>query len=208
MSAIEDDKKFALCQMAGLIGGAKNRNSGHMSKVGKIYGPIHGKRCVESGWLDEIRHLANNEEQRAWASKLGRRNVESGHLDRVRQIALNNLAINGPSEKRRASLVKHNAKMATCPKQKEHMRKAQKVSVKNRQDSSRKRSEDAILNAERNEEYLAVKPRGKFWFVSPEGLKFGTSVAAANYYGNIKNTDVQNWCKREHHGWHREIVER
>ncbi len=35
MSAIEEDKKFALCQMAGQLGGAKNRDSGHASRMGK-----------------------------------------------------------------------------------------------------------------------------------------------------------------------------
>lgn len=206
MSSIDEDKKFALCQMAGTIGGAKNRDSGHMSRIGKEYGKIWGKACVDSGHLDAIRHLANNESQRLWASQLGRENVTSGRLDKARNIALDNLKKYGMSEKRKEVLDKHNEKMKSCPKAKDNLRKAQKLSVVKQKKDASERAKSVLENAERNEEYLNVTPRGKYWYISPEDLKFGTSIAAANYYGNVKDYQIQNWCKREQHGWRRELV--
>lgn len=206
MSSIEEDKKFSLCQMAGTIGGAKNKESGHMSRIGKEYGKIQGTESVKSGQLDAIRHLANNEAQLTWASKLGRQNVESGQLDIARSVALDNLKKYGMSEKRKEALHKHNEKMKSCPKAKDNLRKAQKFSVAKQKKDASERAKSVLENAERNEEYLNVTPRGKYWYISPEGFKFGTSIAAANYYGCVKDYQVQNWCRKEQHGWRRELV--
>lgn len=206
MSGIAEDKKFYYCQMAGKVGGEANRKSGHMANVGKKYGPIKGKQNVESGFLDEIRHLANNEKQRSWARELGRRNVEEGQLHKASLKAAENRKKYGLSDKQKSALDQHNTKMRDCPKAKDNLRKQQKLSVKARKERSKQRSENTVLNAERNEEFLNVKPRGKYWYISPEGIKFGTAVAASKYYGTIKNTDVQNWCIREEFGWRREEV--
>lgn len=64
MVNIPESKKEFLCSQAGKIGGAKNRDSGHIQNLSKLYGSENGKRNVESGLLASIRHLAHNEIQR------------------------------------------------------------------------------------------------------------------------------------------------
>lgn len=207
MESVPEDRKKIICSAAGKVGGTRNRESGHMSEVGKKYGPLHGARMVESGHLDRIRPLANNEIQRQKAKELGRSNVETGRIKIALEAAWKKRREGGPTEKQQKALSEHNEKMRICPKAKENMRVAQKQSVKSRVQAAEERANWFVKNAERNEEFLEIKPRGKYWYVSPEGLQFGTSVAAANYYGNnLKDYDVQNWCKRCFAGWKREPV--
>ena len=42
----------------GLKAGGQHAESGHMSKIGKMHGPIQGKKNVESGLLEKIRPAA------------------------------------------------------------------------------------------------------------------------------------------------------
>lgn len=87
MSRIVADKKIELCSMAGKIGGAKNRDSGHMSRIGKEYGTKRGQESAINGHLDKIRTLANTPEQLKHASELGKQNVISGKLAEVAKKA-------------------------------------------------------------------------------------------------------------------------
>ena len=87
MRKIEPNKKAALASMAGKIGGQKNRLSGHMSNIGKRYGKKQGHKNVETGLLDSIRHLANNEIQQRKVRELGIRNKESGLLQKAAKQA-------------------------------------------------------------------------------------------------------------------------
>lgn len=69
---------------------------------------------------------------------------------------------------------------------------------------SRSLWEFTLESAERNTEWLLKKsPYSKYSFVSPEGLVFDSPVYAANYYGNIAAHTIDNWSKREQHGWKR-----
>lgn len=209
MSSIQEDKKFVLCQMAGKIGGNKNKSSGHMSRVGKEHGPKIGRKHAESGFLDEIRKYANNETQRAKVKALGKRNAENGQLDAAREIALKNLRENGPSEKRMKALEKHNEKMKVCPKAKENCRKASVVSNANRKKKGEDRARHLLEVAERNPEYLnQVDNKSHYKYISPEGIEFGSPTIAARYYGNMKSSDVVNWCKKNIIGWRREKIEK
>ena len=47
-----------MASLGGKIGGKKNKESGHMSKVGKKYGTIQGKKNVVSGHMKRIQKLS------------------------------------------------------------------------------------------------------------------------------------------------------
>lgn len=71
-------------------------------------------------------------------------------------------------------------------------------------ENSKSLSDSVIINAERNEEFLhKISSRSKNKFISPEGLEFDSPIFAAQYYGNVEYYIIENWCKRNQHGWSR-----
>lgn len=207
MSSIEESKKFILCSMAGSIGGKTNRDSGHASRMGKKQGPITGRSNVDSGHLDDIRGLINKEDQRERARLLGKENAENGVLDRAREIAIKNRKENGVTEETKERLRGYNKILCERDDFEELMRNLQKSGNEAKKRKSKEFSEFVIETAERNEEHLhKVHFNSKYFYVSPEGLKFGASSYAASYYGNVSAAQIANWCKREQHGWYREKI--
>ena len=58
---------------AGKIGGKKNRESGHMSRLGKQTGSIQGKKNVDTGFLLSIAHLGGSKSKdKIWIYKDGK----------------------------------------------------------------------------------------------------------------------------------------
>ncbi len=90
----------------------------------------------------------------------------------------------------------------TCPENLEKLKNTQLKSARIKADKAEARSNCVITNAERNEEWLnKVSTRSVYKFISPEGLEFDSPIYAANYYGNVKPIDIENWCKRSKYGW-------
>ena len=65
-------------------------------------------------------------------------------------------------------------------------------------------SKSVVENAERNTAFLSkTSKRSLNYFVSPENIYFESPLFAAGYYGNVEPHVIENWCKREQHGWKR-----
>ena len=105
--------------------------------------------------------------------------------------------------------LEHREKLKTIHKERmqnplhlEKVRSAQLMSASLKADNAKARSDAVIANAERNTEWLVKSsPRSVYKFISPEGLVFDSPIYAANYYGNVKALDIENWCKRSKYGW-------
>lgn len=163
-----------------------------------------GKANAESGFLDKIRPMANTPAQREHARKMAVARVKSGEHAEI--IKLANDAWRGQKHTdewkiQKSIQMKHylsdpdayNKLILSCEK-------GRKVRVEN----SEKLSQKVIQNAERNEEFLhKSSSRSKNKFISPEGLEFDSPIFAAQYYGNVEYYIIENWCKRNHHGWSR-----
>lgn len=204
MSSLKEDGLFSLRSYAGKIGGAKNIDSGHIQRLSEIYGSINGRRNVESGLLDSIRHLANNEVQLAKVAQLGRENVETGQIWEALELAWKANRGKKHSEEHKQMLSElHRERVANDPTFKERIIANCIKGNEKKKEKSKALWESVLENAERNEEFLHKKSnRALYKFVSPEGLEFESPIFAANYYGNgISSTVVENWCKRNHHGW-------
>lgn len=157
-----------------------------------------GRRNVESGHLDRIRPLANNSAQRAWARELGRKHVESGFLDKIRPLSGRKVWTQEKRDKR--SILYKEAYSA--PEKREILDAMRDTAIGVNIAKSKELAASVLENAERNEEYLHMRSsRSKNLFISPEGLKFESPIYAAKYYGNIQHYTIENWCKREMHGW-------
>lgn len=199
MKSIDSDKKVVLAGMAGKVGGAVNKTSGHMSRMGKKHGRINGLKLADNGHLDRIRHLANNEVQRSKASFNGKINIV-----KAQEVSHARLRTEGKTAKQQEAWDNHVEHMKTCPEAKDNMRRTQKIAVHRRLEYAEERFNRLLSTCERNEEFLHKKSkRSKHIVISPENLKFDSPLFAAKYYGNMSVFDVENWSKREQHGWHR-----
>lgn len=206
MASIRTDSKFELCSMAGKIGGARNKESGHIAALGKIHGKIIGQRHKESGFLESIRLLANtpvrqeklvllNQQKRetgswraclekAWEANRGAKRSEE-ICEKYRQITLKRMSEN--PEQFLGNLKDMNVKANLVKK---------------------KNSEDHWIAARdmvtvRNSEFLTMtSDRSTFIYVSPEGLSFDSYYFAAHYYG-LSPSIVHGWSRNKAHGWAR-----
>jgi hypothetical protein len=198
MYGIPPHKKQFLCSEAGKIGGKKNRESGHMSSVGKVFGPIHGRKNVENGNLDKIRHLANNNVQRAKVKQLGLYNVKSGQLAKIAKLGW----VAKWSQKAKSKKSIESKEKYADPANKQQLFKMSHLSAKKKIAEAEERSKVIIDKAERNSGFLEKKSTRSFYlFISPEGLVFESPIFAAKYYGNVSCKVVEGWCKRFKYGW-------
>ena len=207
MAGIASDKKRLLCQMAGKIGGRKNVESGHMKWLYTTYATENGKKGALNGHLDTIRQKANTPTRHAKLLALHEVMRQNGHYKTF--IAKGNEAWRGchhteEFKQTRSELYKE--RFRVDPSAKEKIMAAVAKSVELCKLQSQQRSEEIIINAERNEVFLhKTSSKSLNIFISPEGLKFDSPIYAAKYYGSdIKPSLIENWCKRGHHGWGRE----
>lgn len=202
MTNIDVDKTLLIRREIGKrVGGAQRE---FMSKLGKSHGPIQGKLNVDSGLLDSIRPLANNDSQREWAKKLAEQRIESGVLfEYIKKAQEAWTGSNHTEEFKKKRSEEYKVKYS-IPENREWLLSMADKGRKVRQESSEKFSKDLILNAERNEEFLQESSsRSKNKFISPEGLEFDSPILAAKYYGNVEPYIIENWCKRGKYGWSR-----
>ena len=204
MSGIPVDKKLELCSMAGQIGGAKNRDSGWISELGKRQGVITGKAMVESGHLDSIRHLANNETQIMKVKELGIKNRDSGQLERIRHLAHQaNREKDWSVEEREAARQRQYKLLDEDPDYIERLRSQQLLAIQAKEKLGLERSEKILNKEVFKEEFLhKTSSRSKSYFVSPTGLVFESPNFAAKYYGEDENAYIiESWCKNFKFGW-------
>lgn len=64
-----------------------------------------------------------------------------------------------------------------------------------------RRMQTVIENAKRDDSFLHKTGRGKYKYISPEGLEFSSASNAANYYGGINSSTIESWCKWNMAGW-------
>ena len=204
MSSIKEDKKFILCSMAGKIGGAKNRDSGWIRQLGMEYGYLNGKANVESGQLDRIRHLANNEVQLAKVSALGRSNVETGRIYEALELAWEaNRGREWTESQKEVARNNQLERIKEDPEYLDKLRSQQKQAIAKKEQLGQERS-DKIINSEiLVEEFLhKTSTRSKNIFVSPTGLKFESPIYAATYYSAREDAYIiESWCKNFKFGW-------
>lgn len=163
-----------------------------------------GRANVESGLLDRIRPMANNEAQRKHARDLAKQRIESGYMDEIRKMA--NDVWRGQNHTQEWKLEKSRQMREWADKEENYQKlvEMQKLGAVVKAQNSKQLSDKVIANAERNEEFLhKSSSRSKNKFVSPEGLEFDSPIFAAQYYGNVEYYIIENWCKRNHHGWSR-----
>lgn len=206
MSGLTAEKKRLLSMMAGKIGGRKNVESGHMEWLCNTYASENGKRNVENGHLDNIRHLANTPERQEKLLKLHEVLRQNGHYERA--VSKANEAWIGchhteEFKQNRSELYKE--RFRVDPASKEKILEAVRKSAELKKLKSQQRSDEIIINAERNEVFLhKTSSKSLNVFISPEGLEFDSPVYAAKYYGgSIKPSLIENWCKRGQNGWSR-----
>lgn len=163
-----------------------------------------GRANVESGLLDRIRPLANNQAQRAHAKELAQKRIADGTLAEYIKLAQQAWkGSNHTEEFKRKRSEEYKIKYSD-PIALEGLLERQKLATAKRTENSEKFSLELILNAERNEEFLQESSsRSKNKFVSPEGLEFDSPILAAKYYGNVEYYIIENWCKRNKYGWSR-----
>lgn len=169
--------------------------------IRKKNGTVAGARNVESGLLDEIRHLANNEVQRRKASETGKRHIETGHMARMQVLAM---AKRKENKKKRmdAKRKRVDDKYQDSPEKLSKYQSWRGKTIEERQVILEKEASDVIENALRVEEYLhKTSTRTKYLIISPEGLVFESRDFAAGYYGNIDPERIGNWSRRKMHGW-------
>lgn len=161
-----------------------------------------GRANVESGLLDRIRPLANNEAQRSHARELARRRKESGYLQEAIKIASE--AWTGSNHTEEWKQQKSEQMKVWTEDNKEQLIEMNRKAVQTNINKGIQKAKDVLINAERNEEFLQeISFRSKNKFISPEGLEFDSPIFAAKYYGNIDYYIIENWCKRNQHGWSR-----
>ena len=207
MTSMDVNKKKLICSMAGKVGGRKNAESGHMSRIGKLYGKKNGTRSVENGRLDNIRHLAHNEAQKKHLKLLCKKNVESGHLDRVRGLAHQAMMDKVWTDSEREACRNRMYKRCENPEYIEKLKEYSKISSEKRTQQSLTRSEE-ILNGRTFEEYLHMTPkrRSKYIFKTPNGLEFKSPQQMALYFGvEDKQGMIESWCRNFKNGWSVEL---
>jgi hypothetical protein len=204
MSGIPVDKKLELCSMAGKIGGARNRDSGWISGLGSEYGKVYGKLNVESGFLDSIRHLANNETQLRKVTELGIKNRDSGQLEKIRHLGHQaNREREWSEAEKDAARQRQYKRLEDDPEYIERLRNQQSLAVQAKERIGMERSEKIINKEVFKEEFLhKTSSRSKSYFVSPTGLVFESPIFAAKYYGEDENAYIiESWCKNFKFGW-------
>ena len=163
-----------------------------------------GLANIESGLLESIRSLANTPERQRKLKELNEYKISSGLLDEYRKLA--NDAWRGQKHSEEWKEIK-SAQMKEYRSTEEGYAKmlvAVRASGDKKKQLSKDFSDTVIINAERNEEFLHERSsRSKNVFISPEGLEFDSPIYAANYYGNVEYYIIENWCKRNQHGWSR-----
>ena len=156
-----------------------------------------GKANVVSGHLDRIRHLANTDAQRAHAKLMFDERVANGsHAIAVKLAREAWTGCNHTDEWKKNK----STQMLNFYQDESNRIEANKyldIGRAVRQQKSKDCSENLILNAERNEEFLQESSSKSLnIFISPEGLEFQSPALAAKYYGNVKPHVIENWCKR------------
>lgn len=203
MSKISEDKKEFLCSEAGKIGGAKNRESGHIQNLGILYGAENGQRNVESGLLERIRPLANTKGRKEKLKLLHESHAASGHYEKL--VKAGNDAWRGSShteEYKQKKSEDYKLKYLVHENREQLLLNAKK-GREVRMENSVKLSEEVILNAIRDCQFLhKIDNKSRYKFISPEGLIFDSVGLAAKYYG-CDSYILDNWCKRNQHGWNR-----
>ena len=179
--------------------------SGIEPHVRKARARCGGEMNVLSGHLDRIRPLSNTPERRAKLELLNARKREDPIFAKKIGESISK-ANKGkpPSEEARASLSASAKARSSRPEEHERNMEALRKAKLAQIEKSRKRSEDIIKNAERNDEYLHMtSSRSKNKFVSPEGLIFDSPIFAAKYYGGqAYSTLIEKWCKTNLNGWY------
>lgn len=168
----------------------------------------NGISNVRSGLLDRIRPLANTEARKKKLAEMNKRKWETG--DGLKAIQAANKAWRGQNhteqfKKERSEEYKRRG--VDDPKTGERYKKLSQQGRDVRYKNSLELSEYVVNSEVKYPEYLTKKSnRSIHYFVSPEGLKFESPIYAANYYGNkVKPHTIENWCKRESHGWYRTL---
>nr|DAH57117.1 MAG TPA: HNH endonuclease [Caudoviricetes sp.] len=163
-----------------------------------------GQANVESGHLDRIRPLANNEKQRSHASRMAKARIESGELEKSRLKAVEVWTGSNHTEEYKQMKRVQMKEWAEVGENYHKLLEMNKIRGEKATEKSEQFSKDLILNAERNEEFLQKSSsKSKNKFVSPEGLEFDSPIFAAKYYGNVEYYIIENWCKRNKYGWSR-----
>lgn len=207
MTGIPSDKKVIISSMAGSIGGKKNVETGHMQYLCERYGSLNGRRNVESGHLDRIRVLANTPVRQQKLKLLHETMRENGMMSNFTKAG--NAAWKGSHhteefKKNRSDAYKE--RFRNDPSAIENMMKAVSKSADIKKQKTKQRSDELVLNAERNEEFLhKTSSKSLNKFISPEGLIFDSPIFAAKYYGNgVTPATIEYWCKQGLYGWKRE----
>lgn len=204
MSGQVEDKVFFIRQQAGRIGGAKNVESGHMKALGEMYGKQNGQRNVDSGLLEMIRPLANTPERQRKLKEMHSRFRENGHFQKFTKAGNDAWRGGNHTQEWKDTRSKLYKEMYQAPEMKLVAIARGIAAGKVKTEESRMFSESVIQSAERNEEFLHKTSSSSLnYFISPEGYVFESPIFAAGYYGNVKPHVIENWCKREHHGWKR-----
>lgn len=203
MTSVDIDKVKFLRSEFGKIQGEKNKD--FMKELGKHYGPINGKRNVESGLLDRIRHLANNEDQRDHARQLAESRRNNGYFKELGKIGKAAWLGSNHTDEWKEAKSEQMKEWASIDENYNKLLERNKRRGELATQKSKEFSENLILNAERNEEFLQESSsRSKNKFVSPEGLEFDSPIFAARYYSStIEPYIIENWCKRNKYGWSR-----
>jgi hypothetical protein len=203
MSGLETNKKRELASMAGKLGGEVNRKSGHISSLGKSVGPVVGRKNVESGLLERVRPLANTPERQEKLRQLIQAMKVDGRLDKALKAA--HAANRGSvwTEERKQEKSEKCKSYYTAPENKVKLSQMGKLGGAIKTENSKELSASILENAVREEQFLhKTDSRSKYKFISPEGLEFDSVSFMAKYYG-CKSYILDNWAKREHHGWMR-----
>src|SRR5690606_8675506 len=166
---------------------------------------IGGKVNAESGWLEKIRPLANTETRQRKLKFLIEQMKLDGRLDKAIRAAQKAWKGSNHTEEFKLSRSKkYKEKFLKDNSYRDKILKTQKKGIETIKVNSVKYSLEVISNAQRNDEWLKKKSsKSKNLFVSPEGLIFESPIFAAKYYGNVASCVIENWCKRNQHGWNR-----
>lgn len=161
-----------------------------------------GKANVESGHLEKIREFSNTSERQRKLKELNEYKVNSGLA--LIYVAMANEAWRGSNHTEEWKEQKASEMKIWSKDNPEHYLKMSVAGAKAQKETSEQLSNQVIINAERNEEFLQeISSRSKNKFISPEGLEFDSPIFAAKYYGNVEYFVIENWCKRSQHGWSR-----
>lgn len=166
---------------------------------------LAGLKNAKSGHLDNIRKLANTPERQRKLTLLHEQMKLDGRMASF--IKSGNDSWRGSSHTEEFKVNKSNSyktKFQEDTEYRETLLSLQKKGIEKRYENSQELSASVIENAQRNEEWLNAKSsKSKSLFVSPEGLCFESPIHAAKYYGNVSYFVIENWCKRQQHGWNR-----